>query len=252
MYAVHDAMDNAVLEPAARGYRAVTPKPLRTGVVNFLRNLRSPMIFANDLLQGEFERAGVAAVRFGLNTTVGLGGILDPASGLGFERHDEDFGQTLAVWGVDSGPYLFVPLMGPTTVRDAGGRVVDTALDPITYARGEAAETFRIVRPIVAGIATRELLLETLDDIEASTLDPYVAIRASYGLLRESAIQNGRTDVQDLPEFDEIDEQSAIEAPDTGANSQQTASIEPSSSSDSFSDALAAPTSAAVNTGEPQ
>lgn len=121
MYAVHDSVDRAVLEPVARGYRSVTPGPVRTGVRNFLRNLRSPVTFVNDLLQGEIERAGVTFVRFGVNTTVGMAGLLDPATSMGMERHDEDFGQTLAVWGVEPGPYIFVPVLGPTTLRDGAG-----------------------------------------------------------------------------------------------------------------------------------
>ena len=124
MFATHETVDRAVLEPVARGYRAVTPQPVRNSVRSFLRNLRSPVILANDLLQGEFGRAGRTVARFGLNSTVGFLGLFDPATGLGIERHEEDFGQTLAVWGVDSGPYLFIPLMGPT-MRDGGGRIVD-------------------------------------------------------------------------------------------------------------------------------
>lgn len=223
LFAAHNVVDNAVLEPVARGYRAVTPRPVRNVVLNFLRNLRGPVIFANDVMQGEIDRAGVTAARFGVNTTIGVAGLLDPATSMGLERHDEDFGQTLAVWGVESGPYLFIPLFGPTTVRDGFGRIVDIAFDPLTWAQGEDADEARIGRTLIAGIAARELVLDTVDAIERDSLDPYVSIRSSYQLLRESAIRNGPADVQDLPDFDETP---AVSEAEPEVNSQQLAANE--------------------------
>jgi phospholipid-binding lipoprotein MlaA len=248
MFAVHEAVDQAVLEPVARGYRAITPSPLRQGVVNFLRNLRSPVIFANDVLQGEFGRAGTTAARFGVNTTIGVAGLFDPAASMGLERHDEDFGQTLAVWGVDAGPYIFVPLFGPTTLRDGAGRIIDIAFDPLTWAEFDSADEVRAGRTILAGVAARELVLDTVDGIRRDSVDPYVTIRTSYGLLRESAIQNGPTDVQDLPEFDEIDEQPATETqpPDTGGNPQQVGSIESAVTAVTLAQTFSATTSEGV------
>ena len=217
MFAVHESVDRAVIEPVGRGYRAVTPRPLREGVLNFLRNLRGPVIFANDVLQGEFGRAGVTAARFGVNTTIGVVGVFDPATSMGLERHDEDFGQTLAVWGVPSGPYVFVPLFGPTNLRDGAGRIVDVVFDPLSWARGDDADLWRGARTVTAGVAAREQLLEAVDDVRANSVDPYASVRTSYGLLRDSAIQNGRTDVQDLPEFDDIPESEGAPAPGDGS-----------------------------------
>lgn len=227
LFAVHESVDQAVLEPVARGYRAITPRPVRQGVLNFLRNLRGPVIFANDVLQGEIGRAATTAARFGVNTTVGIAGVFDPATSMGLDRHDEDFGQTLAVWGVDSGPYIFVPLLGPTNVRDGAGRIVDIAFDPLTWAEFDEVDELRIGRTVMGGIATRELVLDTVDDIRRDSVDPYVTIRTSYGLLRESAIQNGATDVQDLPEFEEIDEQPASNQPDAGASGDNPQQMQP-------------------------
>lgn len=221
LYGIHDGIDHAVLEPVARGYRAVTPHFFRTGVSNFLHNLRSPVIFANDVLQGHIGRAGVTAARFGVNSTIGLAGVFDPAEGMGLERHDEDFGQTLAVWGVSSGPYLFIPVLGPTTVRDGIGSIVDLALDPLNYWDGDDADTVRVSRAVVTGLSAREEVLDTVDNIRATSVDPYVTIRTSYGLLRQSAIQNGPANVQDLPEFENIDEQPASEAPANGDTPEQ-------------------------------
>jgi phospholipid-binding lipoprotein MlaA len=249
MFAVHESVDQAVLEPVARGYRAITPRPVRRGVLNFLRNLRAPVIFVNDVLQGEVGRAGTTVARFGVNTTIGIAGVFDPAASMGLERHDEDFGQTLAVWGVESGPYIFVPLLGPTTVRDGAGRIVDVALDPLTWAEFDDVDNVRAGRTILAGVATRELVLETVDDIRRDALDPYVTIRTSYGLLRESAIQNGPADVQDLPEFESIDELPASEepeAPASGENSQQSAPIQNTPHAVTLAKSFSATTSLAV------
>jgi len=227
MFAVHEGVDQAVLEPVARGYRFITPEPVQGGVLNFLRNLRGPVIFANDVLQGEFGRAGTTVARFGINSTIGIAGIFDPASSMGLERHDEDFGQTLAVWGVDSGPYIFVPLMGPTTVRDSVGRVVDVAFDPLTWLEFDEVDEVRTGRTILTAVSARELVLDTIDDIRRDSLDPYDTIRSSYGLLRDSAIQNGPADVQDLPEFEDIDEEPATEAPGAGEPGAKSQHIPP-------------------------
>lgn len=227
MFAVHEAVDQAVLEPVARGYRAVTPQPVRTGVQNFLRNLKAPVIFINDVLQGEIGRAGTTAARFGVNTTIGVAGVLDPATNMGLERHDEDFGQTLAVWGLDAGPYIFVPILGPTTLRDGVGQVVDVGFDPLTYSTGEDADEARIGRGVLSGLSAREQLLDTVDDIRTTSVDPYATIRSSYGLLRQSAIQNGRSDVQDLPEFDVVPEEEQQEPAPGGG--EPSASLSPAS-----------------------
>lgn len=248
MFGVHQAVDGAVLEPVARGYRAATPRVFRSGVLNFLRNLKAPVVFANDVLQGEVNRAGTTAGRFAINTTLGIGGIFDPATTMGLERHDEDFGQTLAVWGVPSGPYIFVPVMGPTTVRDSAGRVVDMAFDPLTWVDlDDDADTVRVSRGIITGIATREALIDQIDAFEAQGGDLYVTYRSAYEVSTEAAIQNGRANVQDLPDFEDIDEEPATNAPNGGASAEaiqpQADQIEAEDTSLVFTEALALPTS---------
>lgn len=247
LFGVHQAVDHAVLEPVARGYRSVTPRPLRTGVVNFLRNLKAPVVLANDLLQGEVNRAGSTVGRFAINTTIGIGGIFDPATSMGLEHHDEDFGQTLAVWGVPSGPYIFVPLMGPTTLRDGAGQIVDVAFDPLSWADFDDVDAVRASRTVVSGIAQRELLIEQIDSLEAQGGDTYVAYRSAFEVSREAAIQNGRADVQDLPDFDDIDEAPVTNPPNGGASAeviqQQTDQIHEAETSVGYTEALALPTS---------
>jgi phospholipid-binding lipoprotein MlaA len=251
LYALHDGVDQAVLEPVARGYRAVTPGPFRAGVRNVLRNLRGPVIFANDVLQGEFGRAATTAARFGVNTTVGLVGIFDPATSMGLERHDEDFGQTLAVWGVEPGPYIFVPLMGPTNVRDATGRIVDIAFDPLTWAEFDEADEIRIARTAFSALSARESVIETVDEIRRDSLDPYVTIRSAYGQLRQSAIQNGPADVEDLPEFEPIDETPVTPETETGGeNLQQEEQNQSAVTGVTLAQSFSVTTSADVDEGE--
>lgn len=246
MFSVHQAVDGAVLEPVARGYRAVTPRPLRTGVVNFLRNLKSPVVFANDVLQGEVGRAGNTAGRFAINTTIGIAGIFDPATSMGLDRHEEDFGQTLAVWGVPSGPYLFIPLLGPSNLRDSAGRIIDNAFDPLTWA-GDDADSARAARTVIAGVAQREALLDPIDSMEAQGGDLYLTYRATYEVAREAAIRNGRADAEDSPDFDDINEEPATNTPHGGAsaeaNQQQADQIQGAENSVVFTEALALPTS---------
>jgi phospholipid-binding lipoprotein MlaA len=220
LFAAHEAIDQGLLEPVARGYRAVTNRPIRTGVSNFLRNLRSPIIFANDVLQAEPGRAGTTLARFGVNTTIGVLGLFDPASDMGLERHDEDFGQTLAVWGVSEGPYFFVPVLGPTNLRDGAGRIIDLAFDPLNWAEFDSQSAVSATRGVVTGLSAREAVLEEIDGIRENSVDPYITIRSSYGLWRDSAVRNGPADVQDLPDFEEVPEELEQIAPEQTAPSQ--------------------------------
>jgi phospholipid-binding lipoprotein MlaA len=225
----------------------VTPRPLRTGVLNFLRNLKGPVIFANDVLQGEVNRAGTTAGRFAINSTIGVVGLFDPATSMGLERHEEDFGQTLAVWGVPTGPYLFVPLLGPTTVRDGAGRIVDVAFDPLTWADFDDVDTVRAARTVIAGVAQREVLLDPIESMEAQGGDLYLAYRATYEVAREAAIQNGRADAEDSPDFDDINEEPATNTPNGGASAEaiqpQADQIQEVENSVVFTEALALPNS---------
>lgn len=206
MFAVNNAIDGALLVPAAKSYRAVTFKKQRKGIRNFLDNLKTPVVLINDLLQGEFKRAGNTASRFVINSTVGFGGMGDPAERIGIPQHSEDFGQTLAVWGVDQGPYLVLPVFGPSTLRDGFGAGVGVAMDPATWIRTDAASLFRYSRAGVTGVSVREPLIEPLDEIRANSLDPYASFRSFYLQSRKREIANGRTNFDDLPDIGDFDE----------------------------------------------
>lgn len=206
MFGVNNAIDGVLLVPAAQLYRAVTFKKQRKGIRNFLDNLKTPVVLINDLLQGEFKRAGNTAGRFVINTTVGFGGMGDPAERIGIPQHGEDFGQTLAVWGVDSGPYMVLPVFGPSTLRDGFGAGVGVAMDPATWIRTDAASLFRYSRAGVTGVAIREPLIEPLEEIKANSLDHYASFRSFYLQSRKREIANGRTNFDDLPDIGDFDE----------------------------------------------
>jgi len=170
----------------------VQVQPVRDGVHNFLQNLRAPIIFANDVLQGSPGRAGTTLARAIINSTLGVLGFGDPAAALGFEQHDEDFGQTLAVWGVGEGPYVMLPLFGPSNPRDVVGKVVDFFLDPINWwASNTEQDWIPITRAVVTGIDARDQLWDVLDDLERTSIDFYAAIRSLYRQRRGDEIRNG-------------------------------------------------------------
>ena len=197
--------DIIVLRPAAEIYDGVFPPFVKNRVRNFLDNLRSPVILVNDGLQGEWERAETTATRFGINTTVGVAGLFDPATDMGHMQHGEDFGQTLAVYGTPEGPYLFLPVLGPAPPRDLTGFVVDQAFDPLTYVFWDEPKTIPVIRFVVNGIDLRARNLETLDEIERTSVDYYAAIRSLYRQSRNDEIANGVTDVDNLPDIPEAD-----------------------------------------------
>jgi phospholipid-binding lipoprotein MlaA len=200
MFDVALAVDKAVTKPIALGYRAVLPMEMRDMVRNFLNNLLTVPVFANHVLQGKVDRAGITLARGAVNTTVGFGGLFEVAEPLGLPRYYEDFGQTLAVWGVGEGPYLIVPLIGPTTTRDLTGRVVDFFLDPFTYVEWRE-HYIPWGRVVVDNIDFRERTIQTLDDIEASSADFYSGVKQLYRQTRNNLIADGENEVEELPDF---------------------------------------------------
>lgn len=193
LFSVHQGIDQAVLQPVARGYRAVVPQPVRTGIRNALGNLRSPVIFINDALQGEGGRARDTLARFMLNSTIGVAGIFDVAASMGLPGHTEDFGQTFATAGVPEGPFLFIPVLGPSNPRDLTGFGAGIAANPFTYLTfgSDAANyAYDYGTATATVVDTREGLLDPIDEVNRTSLDPYATLRSAYRQLRAREISN--------------------------------------------------------------
>jgi phospholipid-binding lipoprotein MlaA len=195
-FKLNDALDRAVLRPVARAYVKVTPRLIRTGVSNVFANLETVTTIVNDALQGKMRDAGRDSARLVLNSTLGLGGLFDPATAAGFEKNDEDFGQTLGKWGVGAGPYLMIPFMGPSTVRDAIARVPDTFTNPAHYLEDDST---RYIITAVEVVDLRAGLLD-LDDDLAQSFDRYAFVRNAWMQRREYKVKDGDVDA---PQFDE-------------------------------------------------
>lgn len=191
MFAFNEVVDNILLEPVAKGYRYVTPEPVRDRIGNAFDNLGEPITFANALLQGDVDHAVKTFWRFILNSTVGIVGLNDVAATAGLPARDEDFGQTLAVWGVGQGDYIVLPILGPSTTRDVFGRVADIFLDPFTY---YLESDDAIIKAAANGIVERERLIDPIEDIYATSLDPYSSFKSIYLQRRDAAIRNQVTD----------------------------------------------------------
>jgi phospholipid-binding lipoprotein MlaA len=186
-YKFNDALDRAIAKPAAKGYKKVTPRVVRTGVSNFISNLGTVTTVVNDVLQGKVKQAGHDSGRFLLNSTLGLAGLFDPASAAGLERNNEDFGQTLGKWGVKSGPYLMLPFLGPSTVRDTVARLPDQFTYPVNYLQDDST------RYIIRGVEFLDLRAGLLDldaQIEKS-YDKYAFIRNAWLQRREYQVTDG-------------------------------------------------------------
>lgn len=184
----NDAVDGAVLKPVATAYQEVTPRPVRNGVHNFIGNLQDAWSFVNNALQLKGQAAADSFFRFGVNTFIGLGGILDVATEMNIERHTKDFGHTLGYWGLAPGPYLVLPLLGPSTVRDGLARVVDLQGDiGSNIAHVPTRNTLTVVRVV----DRRSELLGATTMLEEVALDKYTFTRDSYLQRRRSAIYDG-------------------------------------------------------------
>lgn len=203
VYRFNDTADRALVKPAARAYRAVLPSFVRRGIGNFVSNLGSTTTLANNLLQAKWQDALDDATRLVLNTTFGLGGLLDPASAAGLPRNDEDFGQTLGHWGVPSGPYLVLPLLGPSTLRDAIGLYPDVLTDGRRLAARHAFEkgdedrdTFLLVAGGLTLLHQRERLLDLEATLEG-TFAPYAFLRDAYLDRRRFQVADGAIEEDD-------------------------------------------------------
>jgi len=210
IFSMNDSLDEAIVAPVARGYRTAVPKPARQGLRNFLRNLRMPVNAANQLLQGDIEGFAGDISRVAMNTTIGIGGLFDVAQETGLEYEHEDFGQTMAVWGLDHGAYFVLPVMGPSSVRDATGLLVDSYADPVRlYLFNTDNEGWHYARIAASGLDKREALLDALDDLRRNSFDYYAALRSAYYQKRHAMVNDENPDsaaVSFIPDYDDMDE----------------------------------------------
>jgi phospholipid-binding lipoprotein MlaA len=192
-------LDHAVARPVAEGYRAVLPEPVRDGIHNALNNLNSPVVLANDVLQGDGDKAVNTTGRLLINSTVGLGGLIDVASKIGIPNHDNDFGITLGKNGIAEGSYLVLPFAGPLPPRDLLGVGVDQAFDPLTYVRFHGKDTWMVVRFGIGILDLRASNLDAVETIERSSIDFYATTRNLYRQSRNAKINDGKAPTDDLP-----------------------------------------------------
>ena len=188
VYEFNNFLDKILLKPIAKTYRFIVPEFGRRSVRNILNNLKEPVNMLNSGLQGDKEQSFTAFWRFALNSTFGLGGTFDFAGKhANLERRTEDFGQTMGVFGVGNGPYLVLPILGPSNTRDLFGLAVDAVSDPFNY----MDKDFTTIRSAVDGVSKREFYLDITDEIERVSLDPYAAMRSLYTQRRLDEIENG-------------------------------------------------------------
>jgi phospholipid-binding lipoprotein MlaA len=196
VYRFNSTLDHAVLRPVARGYVNVTPVGARRCVSNFFSNLGYPVTVINDMLQGKVRDGVSDSARFGINTVVGVGGLFDPATRWNLGKHNEDFGQTLGKWGVPSGPYLMLPLLGPSTVRDAPARLVDSFASPQNY----ITDTNAVVALYLSGAVNARANLLSQDHLIDDAYDPYAFVRNVWLQRREYEVRDGDIPLEVLPE----------------------------------------------------
>jgi phospholipid-binding lipoprotein MlaA len=194
VYKVNDKLDRAVAKPIARTYVRVVPAPARTGVSNFLANLRTTTVMINDALQGKFRAAGNDLARLVVNTTVGFGGLLDPATQMGLDKNNEDFGQTLGHWGVPPGPFLELPFLGPSDTRDGPARIVDLFTGPTHY----ISNNWVAYGIYGVGLVDARADLLSLDETLQKTFDPYAFLRDAYLQRRAYLVSDGQVKDEEL------------------------------------------------------
>ncbi|MGE4351544.1 MAG: VacJ family lipoprotein [Bdellovibrionales bacterium] len=207
IFDVNDFLDRLLMRPLAELYRAMVPPPVRDRVGAILKNMGEPVIMANNLMQGETSKAGISLGRFFVNTTLGVAGMFEVASDYGLPRQSGDFGQTLHVWGVGEGPYIVLPLFGPSNIRDAVGLGVDTIMSPwkyaVSYGDTRIEDTFTIVDTAASGLTRREANIEGYDALREGSLDFYAQMRSVYRQYR--AKQLGVTLPSATPVFEDYD-----------------------------------------------
>ena len=204
-FGFHQMLDHILIRPAAVAYKRILPKPIRSGIAHVFSNLGEPAVFVNDVLQGHPKEATQTLTRFAGNTTFGLLGVFDIATHAGLPHHPNDFGITLARYGFKPGPYIFIPLAGPTTVRDAIGSVAGLVLNPLVILRYAGDGAFGATSVVGDGLQTRIDADDQLKALFAGATDPYASFRSYFLQNRQALVNGGRIDIEELPDFDAPD-----------------------------------------------
>jgi phospholipid-binding lipoprotein MlaA len=194
-------LDHAVARPVAKFYRSAVPEPAREGIHNALTNLNSPVVFTNDVLQGDGEKATDTFGRFMINSTIGVGGFIDVAAKMGIPGHDNDFGITLGKAGASEGSYLVLPFVGPKPPRDLVGAGADIAFDPLTYMTWNNSTLYMIIRGGLGVLDERAANIDVVQQIERSSIDFYATTRSLYRQNRAAQINGGKAPDENLPNF---------------------------------------------------
>lgn len=203
IFGFNDFLQRLLIRPMAELYVLMLPELVRDSIRNVLANIRAPVVLVNDILQGEGTRALETTQRFVINTTVGIGGIIDVADKMGIKGHNEDFGQTLAVWGVGEGFYLVLPILGPSNPRDGISKVADFYLDPVSqWADNTDREEITYTRTLLGGIDSFSRIMNELDKLKETSIDYYAAVRSITRQRRNAEIRNGKpADGAPLPDI---------------------------------------------------
>ena len=195
VFGFNNVADKIILEPAAKGYKKL-PSPIQSGIGNFINNLKLPLVAFNQLLQGQGKNAAESTGRFLVNSTVGVFGLIDVADDFGLEQKEEDFGQTLATYGVGDGFYIVLPLFGPSNLRDTAGMVMTMMTDPVNAYATSQGEAWAIpVRTAVNAVDQRSKIIDEVNALRDNSVDYYAAVRSSYYQNRKAAIMNTDDDV---------------------------------------------------------
>jgi phospholipid-binding lipoprotein MlaA len=213
IYTFNDGADNLVIKPVALFYQQIVPQWMRSGVSNFFSNINDVIVALNNLLQGKFSDAGSDVTRLAINTTVGVLGLFDFATGWGFDKHEEDFGQTLGYWGIGNGPYIVLPILGPSNLRDSVGWFGDYYAWPITYIDDDGTRNILIGMRVISG---RAELLAAGRILETAALDPYAFVRDAYFQRRRNLVYDGKPP-------DEEEDFDAEDKPKPGASKSPSA-----------------------------
>ncbi|HEY1876063.1 MAG TPA: VacJ family lipoprotein, partial [Rhizomicrobium sp.] len=193
-------LDHVVARPIAKGYNQAVPQPVRDGIHNAVTNLNAPIVLANDVLQFDGDKAADTFGRIVINSTVGIGGLIDVAAKLGIPQHDNDFGITLGKGGVAEGSYLVLPFAGPLPPRDLVGTGVDVALDPLTWIKFHGRDTWMVVRFGIGTLDAEAARVDAVETIERSSIDFYATTRNLYRQSRNAKINEGKSGINGVPD----------------------------------------------------